>query len=182
MSMVSSEGGRGFSSRVLMLTALFSAVYVAYSYLSSVVIGEAAHGLDTNLVRSALFVLLAALTMKFGASTLMGAVCGVIFLLVIPAPFPVYLFVSVLLYGLTYDLYMRLAGFSNSVTKTKHVITATVISSILMSIVALAILTGVGVLPPEGLIYIWIFGVLGDVVVGVIGSVIGLRILKYAPR
>lgn len=182
MDKLSYERGRGFSSRNLMLTALFSAIYVAYAYVSSVLGGGVTHALDSDLVRSALFVLLAGLTMKFGLSIIMGAVSGAIFSLIIPAPFGfVYLFPSVFLYGLTYDLYMRLAGFPTHATKNKHVITATIISSVLMSIVALALLTWLAVIPPEGLIYAWIFGILGDIVVGLIGSVIGLRILKYPP-
>lgn len=162
-----------------MLIALFSAIYVAYSYVSSATVGGVTHGLDTNLVRSALFVLLTALAMKFGASTLMGIICGAVFALAIPAPFPIYLLPAVFLYGLTYDLYMRVLGFSTHATKAKHVIMATIFSSAVMSIVALTALTWVGVLPTEGLVYIWSFGLLGDIVMGLIGSILGLRIAKY---
>lgn len=162
-----------------MLTALFSAIYVAYSYVSSATIGGVTHGIDTNFVRSTLFVLLTALAMKFGPSTLMGFISGAVFTLAIPAPFPIYLLPAVFLYGLTYDLYMRLLGFSTHVTKAKHVIMATIFSSAVMSIVALTALTWVGVLPTAGLVYVWSFGLLGDIAMGLIGSVLGLRIVKY---
>jgi len=162
-----------------MLTALFSTVYVAYGYVSSVTVGGITHGVDTFFVRSALFVLLAALTMKFGPSALMGVISGAVFTLVIPTPFPIYLLPAVFLYGLTYDLYMYLLGFSTHITKIKHVILATILSSAVMSLVALTVLTWVGFLPTKGLVFIWSFGVLRDIAVGIVGSILGLRILKY---
>lgn len=158
---------------------LFSTIYVAYGYVSSITVGGITHGVDTFFVRSTLFVLLAALTMKFGLSTLMGAISGIIFTLTLPSPFPIYLLPAVFLYGLTYDLYMYLLGFSTCATKTKHVIVATILSSAVMSLVALMVLTWVGFLPPQGLVFIWSFGVLRDVAVGLAGSLLGLRILKY---
>lgn len=162
-----------------MLTALFSTIYVVYSYISSVTVGGVTHGVDTFFIRSAIFVLLAASTMKFGPSTLMGAISGAIFTLVIPTPFPIYLFPAVLLYGLTYDLYMHLLGFSANATKTKHVIPATILSSAVMSLTVLSVLTGVGFLQVEGLVFIWTFGVLRDIAVGLMGCFLGLKMVRY---
>jgi len=171
---------RGLSTRDLALTALFSTIYVVYSYISSVTVGGVTHGVDTFFIRSAIFVLLAASTMKFGPSTLMGAISGAIFTLVIPTPFPIYLFPAVLLYGLTYDLYMHPLGFSTNATKSKHVIVATIWSSAVMSLTALSVLTLVGFLPVKGLVFIWTFGLLRDITVGIVGSFLGLKIMKYA--
>jgi len=162
-----------------MLTALFSTIYMVYGYISSVTVGGVTHGVDTFFIRSAIFVLLSASTMKFGPSTLMGGISGAIFTLVIPTPFPVYLFPAVFLYGLTYDLYMRLLGFSANVTKTKHVTFATILSSAIMSFTALSVLTWVGFLPRQGLVFIWTFGVLRDIAVGLVGAFLGLKILRY---
>ncbi len=74
---------------------------------------------------------------------------------------------------------MYLLGSATYIAKTKHVILATILSSAVMSLVALIILTGVGFLPIKGLVFIWSFGVLRDIAVGLAGSLLGLRILKY---
>lgn len=162
-----------------MLTALFSTIYVVYGYASSVTVGAVTHGIDTFFIRSALFVLLTAITGTFGYSTLMGAISGAIFTFVIPTPFSFYLLPSVFFYGLTYDLYMRLLGFSTKVSATKHVVIGTMLSSAAMSLAALSILTLVGFLPLQALAFIWAFGMLRDILVGLAGSLLGLKIVKY---
>jgi len=162
-----------------MLTALFSTIYVVYGYASSVTVGAVTHGVDTFFIRSALFVLLVTTIQKFGYSTLMGAISGAVFTFVIPTPFSFYLFPAVFLYGLTYDLYMRLLGFSTCVSVTRHVVIGTILSSAAMSMAALSILTLVGFLPVEALAFIWFFGVLRDIVIGLVGSLLGLKIVKY---
>jgi len=176
---VSMLSGRPLSSKGLMLTALFSAIYVSYGYVSSITIGGVTHGVDTSFVRSALFPLLVAYTLQFGYSTLMGAVSGIIFTFVILGPFPIYLLPSVLLYGLTYDLYMRTVGYSTNAKKAKHILAASAVSSIVMSLVALAILTLMGILPTSGLVFIWVFGVLRDVAMGFAGGIVGVEAIKY---
>ncbi len=162
-----------------MLTALFSAIYVIYGYASSVTVGMVTHGVDTFFIRSALFVLLTAFTAKFGPSTLMGTIAGILFALVVPAPFPIYLFPSTLMYGLTYDLYMHLIGYSTHVMRAKHVMLASAFSSAIMSLVALSILTWVGFLPVKGLAFIWFFGVSRDVGLGLAGGLLGFKAMKY---
>lgn len=116
--------------------------------------------------------------MKLGPSTLMGIISGTVFALTLLPPTSIYVFPAVFLYEIVYDLYMYLLGSTN-IAKTKYVILATILSSAVMSLVALIILTGVGFLPIKGLVFIWSFGVLRDIAVGLAGSLLGLRILKY---
>jgi hypothetical protein len=162
-----------------MLTMSLSTIYVVYGYASSVTVGPVTHGVDTFFIRSVLFALVAAITLKFGYSTLMGAISGAIFAFIIPTQFSFYLFPAVLSYGLTYDLYMRLLGFSTCVSSTRHVVVGTTLSSAAMSTVALSVLTLVGFLPVQALAFIWAFGLLRDIVVGLVGSLLGLKIERY---
>jgi len=162
-----------------MLTALFSTIYVVYGYVSSVTVGAVTHGVDTFFIRSALFVMIAAITLKFGCSTLMGAISGTVFVFVIPTPFSFYLFPAVFSYGSTYDLYMHLLGFSTHASATRHVVIGTAVSSVAMSVVALSILTWVGFLPIQALAFIWFLGIFRDLAVGLAGSLLGLKIVKY---
>jgi hypothetical protein len=117
--------------------------------------------------------------MKLGSSTLMGIISGTVFALTLLPPTSICVFPAVFLYGIVCDLYMYLLGSTTYIAKTKHVILATILSSAVMSLVALIALTWVGVLPTNGLVFTWSLGVLRDVAVGLFGSVLELRILKY---
>jgi len=165
-----------FSSRDLTLTALLSAAYVSYSLVSSYTVGQFTHGVDTFVVRSLLFVVLTALTMKAGSSSLMGFISGTTLELTVPTPIHFYVFFGVLSYGLAYDTYMSSRGFIHHVLNVKSVLVATTLSSAIMSIVALSIFTIVGFFPAESIPYVWTFGVLRDVALGVIGGLIGVRV------
>ena len=165
-----------FSSRDLALTASLSAVYVSYTLISSYAVGYFTHGVDAFFVRSLLFVVLAALTTKTGRASLMGFISGIALELTVPAPIHFYIFPSVLSYGLTYDAHMSSRGFTHHVLKLKSVLIATALSSLVMSIVALSIFTTLGFFPKESIPYIWTFGILRDIALGVIGGFIGVKV------
>lgn len=159
--------------------ALFSAIYVVYGLLSSYTVGLVTHGADTHFVRSAAMVVLAAYVGKFTGPTLMGLVSGLLFGFLIPAPFGLlYLPLSVFLYGFLYDVYMRQAGYPGSASNSRHVVIGTVIGSIAMSIVALAVLSLVQVFRPEVLLFAWAGELIGGVALGIGGSVLGIRIVR----
>ncbi len=171
-----------FSSKDLALIASLSAVYTGYSLVSSYAVGQFTHGVDTLLVRSLLFVVLPALTLKAGSASLMGLVSGITIELVIPAPIRFYIFFGALAYGLVYDAYMKLRGFRRHVMKTDSVLMATTLSSLAMSVAALSIFTIVGFFPVGILPLIWTFGILRDIAMGIIGGVIGIKVTRRIVR
>lgn len=171
-----------FSSQDLALIASLSAAYTGYSLISSYAVGQLTHGVDTFPVRSLLFVVLTALTVKAGSASLMGFLSGITLELVTPAPIRFYILFGVLAYGLVYDAYMNLRGFRHHVLKTDSVLIATTLSSLAMSVVALSIFTLAGFFPVGILPLIWTLGILRDIAMGIIGSVIGIKITRRIVR
>lgn len=170
-----------FSTKDLMLTTSFSAIYVVYGYVSSVTVGGITHGVDVIFVGSALFVLLGAFTARFGAPTLMGAIAGALFAFAVPAPFSFSLIPACIMYGLTYDIYMQLTGYPTNVTKKPHVIIASTLSSAMMSLTVFSVLTLMGFFQVNvsALVFIWLAGILEGTIAGLAGGFLGLRIARY---
>jgi len=65
-------------------SAVFSAVYLAYAYLSSMLLGQILHGIDIHFLRALLLVILAARLRGAGGPTTMGFISGI---LLASAPF-----------------------------------------------------------------------------------------------
>jgi hypothetical protein len=173
------EQSVSLTSRDISFVAVFSAVYVVYGAISSYAVGHLTHGIDTHLVRSLTVTVLAGYLGKFTAPTLMGVVSGLLLGFLIPAPFGLlYLPPSVFTYCLVYDIYMRQAGYPQSAAKTRHILFATVIASVLMSIIALTLLSVVQVFRPEVLLFAWVGELVGGTLVGIGGSLAGIRIIR----
>jgi hypothetical protein len=160
------------------LTAIFAAVYVAYALLSSYLVGGITHGIDNFIIRSLLFVVLAGLTTGFGYSTMMGGISGLVLEITVPTPIRFYLLPSLLAYGVIFDLVMHIAKSPESNSFTIRIIVGTFFASMTMSIVALAVFTLVGFFPPQIIPIIWTFGIIRDVVLGILGAVIGLLLVR----
>lgn len=169
---------RGIGSRGLALTALLAAVYVAYALVSSYLIGYLTHGMDNFIVRSLLFVILAGLTTGFGYSTMMGGISGAVLEFTIPTPVRFYLFPSLLAYGFIFDVIINVQRSANGTPRHTRLILGTILASIAMSGVALGVFTFIGFFPPQLIPFIWGLGIGRDVVLGIIGTVIGLAILQ----
>jgi hypothetical protein len=173
------EHSVSLTSRDITVVALFSAVYVVYGVISSYGVGHLTHGIDTHLTRSLTVTVLAAYIGKFTAPTLMGVVSGLLLGFLIPAPFGlIYLPPSVFAYCLVYDVYMRQVGYPRSAANTRHILVATVIASVLMSIIALALLSVLQVFRPEVLLFAWIGELVGGTVLGIGGSLVAVRIVR----
>ncbi len=165
------------SSRDIALIASMSALYAAYSFLSSNTIGNFIHGVDTFFIRSLLFVVLSFSTAKTGVASLMGLVSGMIIEFTTPSPIHFYIFPSVLTYGVVYDIFLwKFRALPHPRTST--VLMATVLSSVAMATAALSVFTYVSFFSPEILPIIWVFGILRDVVMGLIGACVGVKISR----
>jgi hypothetical protein len=160
------------------LTAILAAVYVAYALLSSYLVGNITHGIDNFVIRSLLFVILVGLTAGFGYSTMMGGIAGLVLEFTVPSPVRFYLLPSLLAYGLILDLFMNTNRPPNASSFTIRAIAGTFFASMTMSVVALAVFTLVGFFPPQLIPIIWTFGIIRDVVLGIIGAAIGLLLVQ----
>lgn len=162
----------------LALTALLSAVYAAYALLSSYVLGSITHGIDNFILRSLVFVILGGLTVGFGYSTMMGGITGILLEFTVPTPIPLYLFPSLLAYGLIFDIVLNLYRNSETNPSMVRMMLGTVLASFSMSVVALTVFTLVGFFPPESIPVIWTLEITIDVALGVIGAFFGLVLLR----
>ncbi len=165
-------------SQGLALTALLSAVYVTFALLSSYVFGSITHGMDNFIVRSLGFVILAGLTTAFGYSTMMGAISGIVLEFTVPTPVRFYLFPSLLAYGFVFDVIINLQKPPIENPGVIRILLGTVLASIAMSAVALGVFTLVGFFPPQVIPIIWPLGIFRDVILGIIGAVVGFLLLR----
>lgn len=160
------------------LTAILAAVYIAYALLSSYLVGSITHGIDNFIIRSLLFVVLVGLTTGFGYSTMMGGISGLVLEFTVPSPVRFYLLPSLLAYGFIFDIVMNMIKSPAATSFTLRVIVGTFFASMAMSVVALAVFTLVGFFPPQIIPIIWTSGVIRDVVLGIIGAIIGLLLIR----
>jgi hypothetical protein len=160
------------------LTAILAAVYVAYALLSSYLVGSITHGIDNFIIRSLLFVVLVGLTTGFGYSTMMGGISGLVLEFTVPSPVRFYLLPSLLTYGLILDIIMNIIKSQDTSSFAIRVMVGTFFASMTMSVVALTVFTLVGFFPLQLIPIIWTFGVIRDVVLGILGAVIGLLLVR----
>ncbi len=166
------------NTQCITLTAILAAAYVAYALLSSYLVGSITHGIDNFIIRSLLFVVLVGLTTGFGYSTMMGGISGLVLEFTVPSPVRFYLLPSLLAYGLIFDIVMNMVKSQSATSFTIRVIVGTFFASMTMSVVALAVFTIVGFFPPQIIPIIWTFGVIRDVVLGILGAIIGLLLVR----
>ncbi|MFX0078528.1 MAG: hypothetical protein ACFE8O_04755 [Candidatus Hermodarchaeota archaeon] len=167
-----------FNTQGIALTAILAAVYVAYALLSSYLVGSITHGIDNFIIRSLLFVILVGLTTGFGYSTMMGGISGLVLEFTVPSPVRFYLFPSLLAYGLILDIVMNSIKSQDTSSFVVRVMVGTFFASMTMSVVALTVFTLVGFFPPQLIPIIWTFGVIRDVVLGILGAIIGLLLIR----
>lgn len=160
------------------LTALLSAVYVSYALVSSYLVGAVTHGVDNFIVRSLVFVVLGSMMRRFGFCTIMGGVTGLLLEFTVPTPVRFYLVLSLLAYGLVFDVVVNFHRESERGLPTIRLLLGTVLASVAMSSTALAVFTLVGFFPPPLLPLIWGLEIAVDVTMGVIGAVIGIALIR----
>ncbi len=167
-----------YRSQGIALTALLSAVYVAYALLSSYLFGSITHGMENFIVRSLVFVILGGLTTGFGYSTIMGGISGLVLEFTIPTPVRFYLFPSLLAYGFIFDIIINFQRTPNTVPSPTRMLLGTIFASFVMSVTALSVFTLVGFFPPQLIPLIWILEITTDVILGILGAIIGLALLR----
>jgi hypothetical protein len=166
-----------FKTKDLTLIAVFSAVWIAYTFFSNMVVGQIVHGIDVHVVRSVLLVLIVALMGRFGGATWMTVIVG-LFYLSSRTPYPsVIITAATIGSGLVYDIYTKLTGYQNC-TSIKFMPVGVVLAGLTQSVMTLGLVTLIGFFPPMALEGIWITGLTRNVIASVVGIVIALAIAK----
>lgn len=122
-------------TKLIAIAALFAALYILLSYVSSYIVGPQLRGVDAHFWRALLMAVLASRLRTRGGPTLMGLVSGFL-LLGIPAPAAFLYLPASVLAGLVYD-YALWSDYSQAVLKKSRAIPAAVLSGIAESITAM---------------------------------------------
>jgi len=182
-------------SKVVAFSGLFSALYLAYGFVSGVSIGNILHAVDVHLVRAFLMASLAAVLGYAWGSTLMGTVSGI---LLAGSPFggaskPFLLPASVAA-GLVFDLAMRGGDYSKNVKKLSRIQIAAGLSGLVESAVVNGGLTAIGfpfqeavevialVIPGVTLGHVWLYLLGRNLVMSLIGGFLAFIIIRRRPR
>ncbi len=178
--------------RSVMVTnsAAFSAVYVTYGYLSSIILGNILHGMDIHFIRAFLMIILAVRLKNVGGPTLMGFISGV---LIFVAPFsspdkPILPFATIAA-GTAYDAALR-KGYSNNVVKPIRVLPAASLSGVVEAVVVTVGLTVMGFpfeeaaallslfIPKADVYAIWGYLLGRNLVISLVGAIAALNLVK----
>jgi len=165
-------------SRSIALIGLFSALYIVTSGLTSVITQV---GYPEHFLRGILMSALILSTRRRWSATLMGIVCGVVFVAV-PAPAP-YLFPSTVISGVIFDLALIIGTkYGGSSISQLRLLTGAGLSGLGESVVALLILT---IFTPstlgktfDALAIAWSADIVLNVVLSIVGAFIAYKYLN----
>lgn len=169
---------RTSTSRYLALLAGFTALYVAYGYVSGITFGHSIRELDLFFLISALFTILVSLTGRRWSATILGTINALLLLGDPNAPIGIGL--SLIPNGLVFDLMLR--GRNNhldDVSKKQFVI-AGALGSLALGISGLLIVVAVGVLPTSGITFIaaTVAALVGNPIIGALGAFFGTIVVE----
>lgn len=160
--------------------ALISALYAVLGTVSGLLLGPALRGYPAHFFRGLTMSMTAAYSRRMWSTTIMGAISGLIFLAIVPAPAP-YLLIASLSAGLIYDLTTRIGGsYAESSRRSRRIAVATILSGVGESVVALTLLTYFGLfkVTPTVLAIIWVSAVAANIVISLAGASITLLLLR----
>lgn len=164
-------------SRALAMIGLFSALYIVSAGVVSVI---AQVGYPEHFLRGILMTTLILRTRKKWSATIMGAVSGIVFVIVAPSPAP-YLLASTFISGLVFDLVLMVGSYPSSVKSSRKMLIGVAISGIAESLVALAILTYAGFFGAQAftaLTVAWSIDVVLNVILSLFGAILAIRFLS----
>jgi len=165
------------SSRALAIIGLFSALYIVSSGIVSFITQV---GYPEHFLRGILMTAVVLQTRRKWSATMMGAVCGIVFLFAVPSPAP-YLLFSTFVSGLIFDLILMIGSYANSIRSVARVLVGVAVSGVAESVVALTILTSLaaakvfGTSSFSGLSVAWSIDIVLNIVLSVIGALLAIK-------
>ncbi|MDG6905460.1 MAG: hypothetical protein JRN20_06740 [Nitrososphaerota archaeon] len=165
------------SSRAVAMIGMFSALYIVSSSIVSFVTQV---GYPEHFLRGILMTAVVLWTGRKWSATIMGAVCGLVFLLVVPSPAP-YLLASTFVSGLVFDLVLTPGSFAKSIRSTTRVLIGAAVSGAAESLVALSILTYAGFFGTKTLAILgiaWSTDLVLNIILSAVGAIIAIQFLS----
>lgn len=163
------------SSRAIVMIGLFSSLYIVSSGIVSFI---SQVGYPEHFLRGLLMTALVIRTKRRWSATMMGAVSGIVFAIVVPSPAP-YLLASTFASGIVFDLVLMAGSYASSIRTTPKLLAAVATSGVAESLVALAILTNAGFFGRAFtlLAYAWSTDVVLNIVLSIVGAVLAIRFM-----
>jgi len=160
-------------SRQIAFIGILSAAYVAAGTTLGFLVGPALRGYPAHFFRGLLMSATAAYSRRMWSSTAMGAISGLIFLVTVPITPAPYLLPASIAAGVAYDLSARVRSqYQESVRSRRRILLSTVLSGLAESVVALAILTYVGLfkVSPPVVALIWAGAIVANILISSLGA------------
>ena len=168
------------TTRHIAVIALLSALYSILGAASGLLVGPLLRGYPAHLFRGLTMSMTAAYSQRKWSTTLMGFISGIIFLVIVPAPAP-YLLAASLAAGLAYDAVIMVGGrYAESSRRRGRIVLGTVVSSVAEAVVALSILTYVGLFEVQAMVLtmIWLGAAAANIVLSLGGASITILLLR----
>jgi hypothetical protein len=174
------------TTRYIALVAVLTAIYSTYGYVSGVAFQPVTQSLDLFFLLPVFFAILVALTGKKWSSTFLAATIGLLFLYPTAGiAFPPHIFISLIVNGLVFDLYLRESKTSFYDLSKRQLTTASALGNLAMAITGLLVFE---LFDPQALsqtflgngpiVYLWAFALIGDTLVGVAGGFFGAIVVE----
>lgn len=165
------------STKNISTIALSAAFYVLMSALFGLTL-PAARGYPAHFFRGLTMSAVAAYTGRMWSVSLMSIISGLVLLAVVPAPAP-YLFIATVAAGVVYDLSLG-EKYAEACRKPRRIVAGTMVSGLAEAIVAMGILTYVGLFQVQlqMLAVIWAGAIAANLVLSALGSQVTILVLR----
>lgn len=170
-------GQKTLTAKTIPVIALSAAFYVITASLSGLVL-PAVRGYPAHFFRGLAMSTVAAYTGRVWSVSFMAAVSGLVLLAVVPAPAP-YLLFSTVAAGVVYDLSLGNA-YAQSSRNSRRIMAGTLLSGLAEGVVAMAILTYVGLfqVQPQMLAIIWVAAIAANLVLSAAGAQVAVLLIR----
>ena len=167
-------------SKSLAVIGLVSALYIVSGGLLGIVVGPFLRGYPAHFMRGWLMSAVAAYSRRMWSASLMGLISGLLFLVIVPAPAP-YLPLASFMAGVVYDLVCSLGGgYGVNARAWRRIIPAIALSGFAESVVALAVLTFMGIIEAGAFVLaiIWAVAISANILLSILGSLVTVWMIR----
>ncbi|MCS7129634.1 MAG: hypothetical protein NZ919_03250 [Candidatus Caldarchaeum sp.] len=171
------QGQKALSVKNISFVALSAAFYVLMAAMSGLVL-PAMRGYPAHFFRGLAMSAVAAYSGRMWSTSFMAVISGLVLMAVVPAPAPYLLFATAAA-GVVYDISLG-RKYAESCRRPRRVIVGTMFSGFAEAVVAMSILTYVGLfqVQPQMLAVIWVGAIAANLVLSVAGAQVSLLLLR----
>lgn len=170
------------SAKTISVIAVFTALFLFLTSVTGVAL-PVLRGYPAHFYRALTMSAAAAFTRSRGTASVLGLVSGLVFSAIIPAPASGYIIASTFAAGLAYDFFLG-RNYAETCRKPRRITVGTVFSGFVEGVVAMAILTYVGLFGASltAIAIVWVSAISVNLVLSVLGAQVTVLILRRYSR